>query len=64
MASITSRIPRGGLFMVLIKVISWGVSVSKAAKAELRIGMASARSASHSSLIPWASCAYELKKIC
>lgn len=50
-ASMTSLIPRGGLFIVLIKVISCGVKVSSAANAEFRIGIASARSASHSSLI-------------
>lgn len=56
-ASITSLIPLGGLFIVLIKVISCGVRVSKAAKATFKIGIASAKSASHSSFIPCASCA-------
>lgn len=60
-ASMTSLIPRGGLFMVLMKVMSCGVRVSRAARAELRIGIASARSASHSSLIPCASAAYKSK---
>ena len=60
-ASMTIRMPLGGLFMVLMKVMSWGVRVSRAARAELRIGMASARSASHSSLMAWASCAYVWK---
>ena len=50
-ASQTRRMPAGGLFMVLTTAMSAGVSVLSAATAALRTGIASARLASHSSLI-------------
>jgi len=59
-ASITSLTPAGGLFIVLTKVISCAVRVSRAANAAFRAGIASARSASHSSLMALAALACSL----
>lgn len=46
--------------MFLVSQATCGVSVSRAAKADSRIGMASARSASHSSLMALAALACSL----
>lgn len=50
-ASITILIPIGGFFIVFMTAISAVVNVFKAAKAASKIGMASDKSASHSSFI-------------
>lgn len=59
-ASMTNLTPLGGLFMDLTTVISAAVSVFRAARAASRIGIASARLASQSSLIAWAARACSL----
>ena len=46
-AAMTSLTPAGGLFMVLTIVISDGLSVLRAANADSRAGIASAKSPSH-----------------
>lgn len=57
---ITSLTPLGGLFMVLTSVMSWDVSVLSADNAAFSAGMASAKSASQSSLIALAPLACSL----
>ena len=59
-ASQTSLTPAGGLFIDLTTAMSAGVRVLRAATAEFMIGIASARSASHSSLIAfaWSACLF------
>ena len=59
-ASIVSLTGEGGLFIDLTTVMSDGVKVLRAAKAASKIGIASAKSASHSSLIPFATLACSL----
>ena len=46
-AVMTSLTPAGGLFIVLTMVISAGLRVLRAARADSRAGIASARSLSH-----------------
>ena len=53
--SIVSLTGPGGFFIAFTSVISAGVRVLRAAKADSSIGIASARSASHSSLMPLAT---------
>lgn len=50
-ASITSLMPFGGFFIVFTTAMSAGVKVLRAARAASKMGIASAKSASHSSLI-------------
>lgn len=57
-ASMTNLTPFGGFFMVFTMVMSAGVSVFNAAKAASNMGIASAKLASHSSLIACAARAY------
>ena len=57
-ASIVSLTGAGGFFIDFTTVISAGVRVLRAERAASRIGIASARSASHSSLIPFATLAW------
>lgn len=59
-ASMTIFTPTGGLFIVLTMVISWLVKVFRAARALSKMGKASPRSWSHSSLIACAALACSL----
>lgn len=56
-AAITNLMASGGFFMDFTRVMSAGLSVSKADIASFKIGKASARSASHSCFKAWAAAA-------